>query len=343
MRTRSLSIFILSLGLLLGSCSRAASDRPPAVAVFVPGVVSGSPIYEQLVAGAEKAVAGIEGATLKVVEGGFDQSTWLEQLSSLAAAKSFDLIVSSNPAIPELCAQVATSFPEARFFVADGELAGDKAIHTVLYNQYEQAWLVGYLGGLVSAADLPGGKPGVKAGMVVAQRYPTLDRMIQPGFQAGLEAASPGASLEVRVVGNWYDANKARELAAGLIDEGVDLLFPIVGGAGQGVLAAAKERGARAVWFDGNGYELAPETVVGCAILRQDRLVEERIKALLGKGGAKLYGTAETVTARQGYVDFDESGAAFKTLPPGVREPFAKVLADMRSGKLSFPLSGLAK
>lgn len=334
---------VLSLA-ALGSCAKSgkAAGEPPAIAVFVPGVVSGSPIYEQLVAGAGAAVAEIQGATIRVVEGGFDQSTWLDQLSALAATRQFDLIVSSNPAIPELCARVAESFPEARFFIADGELAGNKAIHTVLYNQFEQAYLIGYLAGLVTASDLPGTAPGLKAGMVVAQRYPTLDLLIQPGFEAGLRAAAPGASLELRVVGNWYDASKASELTTGLLDQGVDVVFPVAGGAGQGVVSAAKERRARVLWFDGNGYALAPDTVIGCAVLRQDRLVKEKLKALLGKGGEKLYGTAEVVSAKQGYIDFDESGAAYQALPASLRASFGKVLAGLRSGSIAFPVKGLA-
>src|SRR5208282_5492629 len=107
------------------------------VCVFVPGVVSGSPIYEQLVAGAGRAVSELPGASLKVVEGGYEQADWLGKISALAASGSFSLIVSSNAAIPDLCSQAAASFPAARFFVADAWLPGNRSIHTVLYNQLE--------------------------------------------------------------------------------------------------------------------------------------------------------------------------------------------------------------
>ena len=46
----------------------------PKVCVFVPNVVSGSPTYEQMVAGVERAVAEVPGASYKVVEAGFNQA-----------------------------------------------------------------------------------------------------------------------------------------------------------------------------------------------------------------------------------------------------------------------------
>jgi len=327
----------------LGSCAKkeALAEKAPSIAVFVPGMVSGSPIYEQLVAGARQAASEISGASVKVVEAGFNQADWLDKLSGLAATGEFDLIVTSNPAMPELCAKVAESFPKTRFFIADGKLEGNPAIHTVLYNQYEQGYLVGYLAGLLTKGTLKGTNPELLVGMVVAQSYPTLDLLIKPGFLAGLVAAAPGAKLEERTIGNWFDANKASELAQNLMDAGVDIILPIAGGAGQGVVSAVKSKGRYALWFDGGGYALAPDVILGCAVLKQDRLVYEKTKALLSPAGKKLYGQAEIVGAKEGYVDFDESGPAYRALSVSLKAPFEKLLAEFRKGSISFPVKGL--
>ncbi|MBU0936044.1 MAG: BMP family ABC transporter substrate-binding protein, partial [Spirochaetes bacterium] len=137
------------------------------VVVFVPGVSSGSPIYEMLVAGAKKAVAEVPNATLKVVEAGYNQAEWLDKLMAIAETGEFELIVSSNPSLPELCARVAQDYPEQKFFIADAYLAGNTSIHTVLYNQKEQAYMVGYLAALytqqTSGSNI--------IGLVAAQSY----------------------------------------------------------------------------------------------------------------------------------------------------------------------------
>jgi len=335
---------ISALGLTLAMAfaavgAAAAAPAAAKVCVFVPGVVAGSPTYEQLVSGATRAVAEIPGATIKVVEAGFDQSQWLDKLSALAASGEFSLIVSSNPAIPDLAKQVADSFPSVRFFIADGWLPGNAHIHTVLYNQFEQGYIVGYLSGLVGLSKLPGVTGSHKAGLVAAQSYPTLDRFIEPGFEKGLKDADPAAVLETRQIGNWYDATKAAELASSLFDSGSSVVLPIAGGAGQGVVSAAKSKGRYVVWFDGDGYGLAPGTVIGCAILRQDRLVYERVKAILQ--GAQLFGTADVVGIKDGYVDFDGSGAAYKALPAGLRATFEARMRMLHEGRLAFPVSGL--
>ncbi len=321
---------------------QAAAAKGPSVAVFVPGIASGSPIYEQLVSGAKRAVAETPGASIKVVEAGNNQSTWLDALSALASTGSYDIIVSSNPSMPELCAQVAALFPASRFFVADGWLPGNKAIHAVLYNQLEEGYIVGYLAGLASAGKLPGSSATHVAGMVIAQHYPTMDKMIVPGFEKGLKAADPAARLELRVVGNWYDATKAAELANGLFDAGAAAILPIAGGASRGVIGAAKARGRFALCFDdASGYASAPGTVIGCAVIGQERLVYEKLKRLLAEGpGSTLYGASEIVGAKEGYVGFDGSGDAYKAFPSDIRTLLEAEVRKLETGKLVLTVTG---
>jgi len=320
----------------LGSCAKTASGpNPLSVAVFVPGVASGSPIYEMLVAGAKKAVAETPGASVKVVEAGYDQSTWLDALRDTVASGEFGVVVSSNPSLPELCAKLSPDYPAVRFIVADAYLAGNPAIHTVLYNQMEQGFIVGYLAGLVTKDRAPDAAP--VAGLVAAQRYPTLDKLIRPGFEAGLKAVDPAFTLEFREVGNWYDSAKAAELASSLYGAGVEVILPIAGSGGQGVVASAREHGASVVWFDGAGYALDPETVIGCATVAQDRLVYERLKAALS-GDSSLYGKADIVSARDGYVGFDPDGAGYAALPESVRGALDAALAGLRAGSPDFSI-----
>lgn len=321
----------------LASCSKApAGPDPLSVAVFVPGVTSGSPIYEMLVAGAQKAVAETPGASIKIVEAGFDQSTWLDALRDTVASGEFGVIVSSNPSLPELCAKLSPDYPSVRFIVADAYLAGNPAIQTILFNQKEQGYIVGYLAGLVTKANKPLAPP--VAGLVAAQRYPTLDRLIRPGFEAGLKAVDPAFTLEFREVGNWYDSAKAAELAGALYGAGVEVILPIAGSGGQGVVAAAKERGKAVVWFDGAGYALDPAAVIGCATIAQDRLVYERLKAALG-GDATGYGKADIVSARDGYVGFDPEGSGFKALPESIRTALDAAMAELKKGNPDFSFS----
>lgn len=331
----SLALFAVLAGV---SCAKTEPRQSVnRVAVFVPGIASGSPIYEMLVAGAQKAVAEHTGSSIKVIEAGYDQAAWLDKLRDIAASGQFDIIVSSNPSLPELCSKVSLDFPSMRFLLVDAYMADHPAMHTVLYNQTEQAYLVGYLAALYTKQAGVQPADGFKAGLIAAQRYPTLDRLIQPGFEAGLKAVDSSFTLEYREIGNWYDAAKAAELARSLYAAGVQVILPVAGGAAQGVISAAQEAKAKVVWFDGAGYQLAPNAIIGCAVLAQDVLVYERLSAALK--GELPWGKAEIVGVKDGYIGFDASGQAYLDLDASIRSFFESAFQMLKQGKPDFTLS----
>jgi len=317
------------------------AQKPFRIAVYVPGVTAGSPLYEQMVAGTERAVKEFPHASMKVIEAGFNQGEWQEKMTSLAATGEYELIVTSNPAMPFITAEVAKSFPKQKFLHLDAYFApGNPQIYSMLYNQVEQAYFMGYLGGLVTISSMPGANKELKAGMVVAQEYPALTKMMKPGYEQGLKAVNPNITVDYRVIGNWYDANKAADLANSMIDAGVDVILTIAGGANQGVIKAAKQKGKYVLFFDSNEYKIAPGTIIGCAVLNQEKAAYERVK--LAIQGKLEWGKAEIVHARDGYVDFaDDDPLYLNNVPADVRRKMAEVVKKIRTGELVLPVPQL--
>lgn len=138
MKNRFVCMTVTVFALMLGSPLFAAG--PVNVAIFVPGVAAGSPLYEQLVTGAQKAAEEFPPMTLKVVEAGFNQADWPEKMTSLAATNEYAYILTSNMSMPFICADVAKSFPRQKFIVMDSYLAGNPQIYTLMYNQVEQGY-----------------------------------------------------------------------------------------------------------------------------------------------------------------------------------------------------------
>ena len=91
------------------------------------------------------------------------------------------------------------------------------------------------------------------------------------------------------------------------------------------------------MWFDGSGYQLAPEAVIGCATVAQDRLVYERVKAMLD--GEKPYGKADIVGARDGYVGFDPDGPAYRSPCAAIRAALRRPYRTLRKGSPDFTLT----
>ena len=342
-RASQLAVIFLSALFILPGCKNNGKAAPEeskkgaSIAVFIPGVLAGSAIYEMLADGTQKAALDFAGAnpgnspTVTVIEGGFNQAEWEAQVTTLAASGIHDLIISSNPSLPEIVSSVSSKFPKQKFLLLDGELEGNPSVYTLRYNQREQAFMAGFIAALAALEAESGGSK--RLGLVAAQEYPVMNNVILPGFAEGARAADPGFTVDFRVVGNWFDAAKATELAAGMIRGGAKVLLPIAGGAGQGVIQAASEAGAKIVWFDTNGYALRPGTVIGSAILRQDKAAYEKVSLYL-KGTLPM-GKAEVAGIAEGFVDFIEDDPLYiSSVSQGIREKQAKLVADLRSGRL---------
>ncbi len=307
------------------------------IGVFVPGVVDGSPTYEMVVDGVRRAAEEGGRSTVAVVEGGFNQATWEEGVMSMASSGSYDLIVTSNPSMPEIVAEVTSVVDDVNFLVLDGYLEGHPQIHTILFNQMEQAFLCGYFAGLVTTSSMTGVNDDSRIGLLAGQEYPIMNNVILPAFQLGLDAVVGSGTVDFRVLGNWYDAGKAQEIAADMITQGSDIVLTIAGGGNQGVISAARERNTYVVWYDDIGYDQAPGIVAGSSFVRQDvATYEATLQAIRGE---LEYGSAQILGVTDGAVSFDTSHPAFRELvPQPIIEEMENLLERMGSGELDLPM-----
>ncbi len=331
--------FIL-LGVALLALAMPLVAKPLKIAVFIPGVRAGSPIYDTMAKGVEKIVAEMPGSSVKIYEAGFNQAEWEEKLTSLVATGEYDFLVTSNPSLPDLINKISPAFPKQKFICVDGQSAGNPNLYTVLYNQLEQGYVTGYLAGLISLSRLPGANADKKVGLIMGQHYPVMDKIIAPGFEQGLKAADPGFQLDSRVVGNWFDATKAADLAKSMIASGVDVILPICGSASQGVLKSVQEAGKYAVFFDGDEFARSPKNIMGCTVLHQEELTYVKLKAAIE--GKLPFGKAETVGMADGYIEFLSTHPAYiANVPADIRAKVESVIGRIKSGALSFKVPTL--
>lgn len=309
---------------------------PLKIGVFIPGQREGSPIYDSLAAGAERFASENPGSSVRVFEAGFNQAEWQEKLTSFVGSNRFDVILTSNPSLPDLIEAIAPFFPSQKFICLDGYKTGVSALHTVLYNQTEQGYIAGYLAGLISSSALPGANPQKKAGMIIGQHYPVMDTLIAPGFEQGLKAVDPSFGLDIRVLGNWYDATKASDLAKSMIASGVDVILPICGSASQGVVKATKDLNRYLVFFDSDEYARAPGTILGCVALKQKELAYAKLAEFAQK--ATPWGRADVVGVKEGFIELlDRHPGYAQNLPQSIRGRMSDLIAGIASGALSFP------
>jgi riboflavin transport system substrate-binding protein len=342
MRRFAVTISLVFLVLLVVPSVTHAAGRAEAendrfsIGVFVPGVVDGSPTYEMMVNGV-RAAAEEEGETeVFVVEGGFNQATWEESVMSMAASGRYDVIVTSNPSMPEIAQAVTSAIPGVKFIVLDGFLEGNDRIHTVLFNQREQAYLSGYFAGLVTtdpSGTLRGRNTDLQVGLLAGQEYPIMNEVILTGYREGATAVDPAITVDFRVLGNWFDAGKAQEIATDMISRGSDVILTIAGGGNQGVVSAARERGIYVLWYDDTGYDEAPGIVIGSSLVRQDLAAHEATRAAIR--GNLSYGSARILGVADGAVGFDTEHPEFlRAVPQQLVDEIEALLARLHQGDL---------
>ena len=332
--------FCVSGGLAAGGRAESRGEEDFSVLVFITGVTAGSPPYELMAAGAREFADEHAGVSLRIYEAGFNQAEWEEQLTSLVASGEYDLVLGSNPSLPEICASVGGKFPGQKFIITDAFIEGNPQISAWLYNQYEQSLYLGYLAGLVSGSSMQYANSAKKIGFIAAQEYPLLNRHMIPGFLDGARRADPLIELDFRVIGNWFDANKAADLASSMIDSGVDVFTSIAGGAAQGMIRTIQDRGAYAVSFNTNEYNAAPGYIIGCGIMEQKKLVKEILADAVA--GKIIYGTSKIVGAKEGYLDFIDGDSGYLDyLPEDIQEKFSAFMDGVRSGSIEYTIPPL--
>lgn len=319
----------------LTSCSKQGRGQEISVAVFLPGIIADSPTYAHVAQGAEEAAkehnAGASGGrkvSLHIMEAGTNQAEWATKLTALTATGKYDLIISSNPSMPEIALPLTDRFPEQKFIFLDGALEGNPNIACISYNQKEQTYLSGYISGLMSRTH--------KVAVVAAQEYPVMNNILYPYYARGAQDAAGGTTCDFRVVGNWYDASKGAEITDALAASGVDVIMPICGGASQGVISSAKEHGIYLAYIDENSFAKAPGTVISSCSTKQETATKEALLDFLD--GKTEWGTTKVVGLQEGYIDFIETDPLYEsTVPLQIRDKMSALVEGLRNGSIKVP------
>ena len=331
--------FICCIAAFIAALPLFAKTKTVSVAVFVPGIVKGNPTYELLVEGVQDAKAQLEKKgtpiTVKVVEGGVNQGEWQNGLTALALTKKYDLIISSNPSLPAIAEKVLQSAPKQKFLLMDGYLAGDAQIKTVGFNHYEQAYLNGYYAALISSSAMKNANAAYKIGLLAGQEYPVMNDKIRKGYIDGAKAVNKNFELDFRVLGNWYDAAKASELAVSMIKNKADVILTICGGGNAGVVAAAREQGAYVMWFDRPGYSYGKDIVVGSTEVSQKTACTNSLIAFVE--GRLEFGKPEEFGIKDGAVNFAFEGVP-SIVPADIIQKVKQLIDGVKTGAIT--LSG---
>ena len=192
-----------------------------------------------------------------------------------------DIIVAAGFNLEEAVTEAAKNNPDVQFLiVVAANKDGIENLTGLEFKAEEPSFLVGYIAGLTTETN--------KVGFVGGQES-TLIKAFEVGYHAGVDQAAKekGQKIEFisQYVGNFSDAAKGKSIATNMYQQGADVVFHASGGAGDGVIEAAKDMDKWAIGVDRDQSSIAPDNVLTSAMKRADSAVYKVLENL-SKGEA---------------------------------------------------------
>lgn len=335
------NIFAMSLLFtLLISCSKSVSDDRFRVGVFIPGVTSGNPTYDAMSVAAKSIGEEYTNIVVKVLEAGHNQAQWKEKLTSFISQGNYDVVITTNPALPEIANEVSKLFENQKFIITDAYYTNNTNIATFMFNQYEQSFVLGYAAALISESDSLNVVKSKKIGFIISQEFPIFNKHILPGFLDGAKLIDPSFIVDYRIIGNWYDSSKALEIAKSMIASGIDVTAIIAGNADIGAINAYKENNKYIVLHNVDEYSKAEGSILLSGFVDQYRLVRESI--LNAYENNINYGTAKTIGIKEGYIKIlNDSEYYANYMPKDIQEKVNLLIENIKNEKITFDIQAL--
>ena len=268
------------------------------------------------------------GYDVKTVETGDDASKYLDTMYDLLDT-GYDYVIASST-YQEQIETVCSEFPDTMFVLfdinSDSEVAGDNILY-IYFKQNESS----YLGGIV-AAGLS------QEGAIGGVENPVIKDFIT-GYVDGAVSYNPDVKVSTGWVGDWSNTAKMKEICnTQNASAGVDVFFPIAGGAGTGAFEAATEiDGAWALGVDSDQYASFIDSneefakVIPTSVTKE---VGNTMVSLFSDPSAIEWGTLKAMGVAENAVGLAENEYYEEVVPEEVREAVETAKEGIKDGSI---------
>ncbi|SFR40998.1 BMP family lipoprotein [Litoreibacter janthinus] len=181
-------------------------------------------------------------------------------------------IVMAGFAFGNALGEVAGDYPDTSFVIIDMVVDAPN-VRSVVFNEHEGSYLVGYMAAQTSKTNT--------VGFIGGMDIPLI-RKFACGYAQGAKAANPDTKVISNMTGTtgaaWNDPVKGGELTRAQISQGADVVYAAAGGTGLGVLQTAADEGILSIGVDSNQNYLHPGKVLTSMMKRVDNAVYNAMK-----------------------------------------------------------------
>lgn len=240
------------------------------------------------------------------------------------ARDGYKLIFAHGSEFKDAAKAVAEENPETYFVVSSGDVEGSN-LASLRFDLGEASYLAG-----MAAAGLS--KTG-KAGQIGGESFPPVVQAFEL-FEKGAKEINPKFTATTTYLGNWSDANQAKEQALAMIRNGSDVIFQNADAAGESVFVAAEQnadKGVVVIGSNANQNSLKPEVIAASAVLDVPQTLFDTAR-LVQEGTFK--GGIYREDLKSGHVYLALNPEFEKKLPKDVLDKIKQAEEDIKSGKL---------
>jgi basic membrane protein A len=234
---------------------------------------------------------------------GEDDAAKEERLRALASA-GFNPVIAVGFAYSGAVATVAKELPDTQFAIIDDAAAVGDNIANLLFAEEQGSFLVGAAAALKSESGNVGFVGGVEVPLI---------KKFEAGFRAGAQEVNPDIEIQSTYLTQppdftgFGDPAKGKTAAAGMFDNGADVVYHAAGGSGGGVFEAAADAGAFAIGVDSDQYQTADpavrDVILTSMLKKVDVAVYDFIKTV----------TEDNFTAGPVTYDLEKDGVGYST------------------------------
>lgn len=314
-----------------GSGSASAATKLSVVSV-INGTLGDASFFDSAETGMTKLKA--EGHKVQTIQTDASNQTAWKQNTEAVSGK-WDLVVVGTSQMVDVLKEIAPKFPNQKYIIYDDAVTAPN-VASITFKQNEGSFLAGVLAGLATTNKdkFPKATGSKVVGLVGGMDIPIINDFAV-GFEAGAKAVDPSITVKKGFVGNFTDSDKGYSIAKSMFEQDkADVVFQVAGGAGNGVLKAAKDTGRYAIGVDSNQNKLYQGNILASMLKNVGDGIYAAVSA--ADAGTLAYGKTTAYGLKNNGVGltFADNG---DSVPADMQAKVKEYAAQVTDGKITVP------
>ena len=317
------------------AAEKSTADGTYKAAVLVPGTLGDKSFWDSANEGLtalrdELGSDVFDFDVMEMGEGADDMASYPDFFLDAADSGDYDVIITGSWTAVDALNEAMEECPDQKFILFDEEYdyssGNGENLYNVLFKQNEVSFLVGAEAALLS-------KTGTICFLGGMDGKVINDFLV--GYIQGAKEVNPDVKVAVSFVGDYSDSAKGKDLSLAMFNAGADVGFNVAGGAGMGILEAAKEADKLAFGVDSDQAGLNPDLadyIPTSALKNVGAGLARAIK--LDIDGELVYGEAETLGFAENGVELLDNDHYKEMVPEEIRTQVAELQEKITNGEI---------